>query len=102
MAEDANGSEKREKDTTRLEAFSDGVFAIAITLLALELKVPHLESGDGHVTPAAVASGRLNQRPGYFAFVASFFTVRVVWVHHHTVFSLGRSAKPPLPLAHAS
>jgi uncharacterized membrane protein len=99
MAEDANGSEKREKDTTRLEAFSDGVFAIAITLLALELKVPHLESGDGHVTPAAVASGLLNQWPSYFAFVTSFFTVLVMWVHHHTIFRLVRCSDATLLFA---
>src|SRR5258708_6918603 len=80
--------ERREKETGRLEAFSDGVFAIAITLLALELKVPHLESGDGHLTAGALAAGLASQWPGYFAFLTSFFTVLVMWVHHHAIFRL--------------
>ncbi len=64
-----------EKETGRLEAFSDGVFAIAITLLALELKVQHFEAGQ--VTGAAVVSGLAHQWPSYFAFVTSFFTVLI-------------------------
>ncbi len=76
-----------ERETGRLEAFSDGVFAIAITLLALELKVPHFESGSD-VTPAALASGLARQWPSYFAFFTSFFTVLVMWVHHHAIFRL--------------
>jgi uncharacterized membrane protein len=77
-----------EKETGRLEAFSDGVFAIAITLLALELKVPHSESGQ--VTPATVLSGLAHQWPSYFAFITSFFTVLIMWVHHHAIFRLVR------------
>jgi uncharacterized membrane protein len=75
-----------EKETGRLEAFSDGVFAIAITLLALELKVPHFEAGQ--ITAAAVISGLTHQWPSYFAFITSFFTVLVMWVHHHAIFRL--------------
>jgi len=88
-----------EKETGRLEAFSDGVFAIAITLLALELKVPHVESGEGPVTTAAVAAGLAHQWPGYFAFVTSFFTVLVMWVHHHAIFRLVRGADVTLLFA---
>ena len=73
-----------EKQTARLEAFSDGVFAIAITLLALELKVPKLEGGA--VTNSALADALGSQWPGYFAFVTSFFTVLIMWVHHHLIF----------------
>jgi uncharacterized membrane protein len=76
----------REKETGRLEAFSDGVFAIAITLLALELKVPHFGTG-GDMTAQLIA-GLDGQWPGYFAFVTSFFTVLIMWVHHHAIFRL--------------
>ena len=70
-------------DTTRLEAFSDGVFAIAITLLVLDLKVPReIAEGPslGHVL--------LAQWPGYLAFVTSFLTILIMWVNHHRMFTL--------------
>lgn len=75
-----------EKQTARLEAFSDGVFAIAMTLLALELKVPHFAPETGEPASIALAKSLASQWPGYFAFVTSFFTVLVMWVHHHTIF----------------
>jgi uncharacterized membrane protein len=74
----------QEKETGRLEAFSDGVFAIAITLLALELKVPH------GATSKELAAQPVNEWPSYFAFVTSFFTVLLMWVHHHSIFRLVR------------
>jgi|HubBroStandDraft_5_1064220.scaffolds.fasta_scaffold465692_1 uncharacterized membrane protein len=73
-----------EKQTGRLEAFSDGVFAIAMTLLALELKVPH----PAERTSAALASALAHEWPSYFAFITSFFTVLIMWVHHHVIFRL--------------
>jgi uncharacterized membrane protein len=81
--ETAHAAEKPERQTGRLEAFSDGVFAIAITLLALDLKVPH-------VTPSSpdLASALAAQWPSYFAFITSFFTVLIMWVHHHLIFRL--------------
>ena len=86
-----------EKETGRLEAFSDGVFAIAITLLALELKVPHIEAGQ--ITSTAVISGLAHQWPSYFAFITSFFTVLIMWVHHHAIFRLVRRADVTLLFA---
>jgi uncharacterized membrane protein len=64
----------------RLEAFSDGVFAIAITLLVLDLHVP------------APGSGRLGHEllanwPSYAAYVISFFTIGIIWINHHAAFS---------------
>jgi len=79
---------KPEKQTARLEAFSDGVFAIAITLLALELKVPHFTAEAGEPTSVALAKSLASQWPSYFSFVTSFFTVLIMWVHHHTIFRL--------------
>jgi uncharacterized membrane protein len=77
-----------EKNTSRLEAFSDGVFAIAITLLVLELKVPHLASGAVEPTAAALRDSLAVQWPAYVSFVTSFFTILIMWVHHHAVFRL--------------
>jgi uncharacterized membrane protein len=74
-----------EKETGRLEAFSDGVYAVAITLLALDLQVPKLGNA---ATPAAVATALLAQWPSYLAFVTSFFTVLIMWVNHHAMFKL--------------
>jgi len=73
-----------EKETGRLEAFSDGVFAIAMTLLVLELKVPHPATVSSRAFSAALAA----QWPSYVSFITSFFTVLVMWVHHHVIFRL--------------
>jgi uncharacterized membrane protein len=66
--------------TNRLEAFSDGVFAIAITLLVLDIHVPEPGSGDlGHEL--------LAQWPSYAAYVISFITIGIIWINHHAAFS---------------
>ena len=64
----------------RLEAFSDGVFAVAITLLALNLAV----AGPGHGT---LASQLANHWPAFLAYLISFFTVGIIWVNHHALLS---------------
>ena len=71
-----------EKETGRVEAFSDGVFAIAITLLVLDLKVPRLGDQPAGNLLRALAS----QWPTYLAFVTSFLTILVMWVNHHRLF----------------
>ena len=68
-----------ELDKARLEAFSDGVFAVAITLLALDLTV----AGPGHGTLAHQLSDRW---PSYAAYVVSFFVIGITWVNHHALF----------------
>jgi uncharacterized membrane protein len=73
------------KDISRSETFSDGVFAIAITLLILEIKVPPLESIH---TPGDLWHALIKLWPSYFAFVFSFGTILVGWVNHHRVFSV--------------
>jgi uncharacterized membrane protein len=57
-------------------------------LLALELKVPHLSAEGGQSTAAALAASLSSEWPSYFAFVTSFFTVLIMWVHHHVIFQL--------------
>ncbi len=88
-----------EKETGRLEAFSDGVFAIAITLLVLELKVPHLSENGAEPNPAALEAALLRQWPSYLALMTSFFTVLIMWVHHHIIFKLVRRADATLLFA---
>jgi uncharacterized membrane protein len=78
-----------EKETGRLEAFSDGVFAIAITLLVLELKVPHVAEGE-RASIRGLSTSLLRQWPSYVALLTSFFTVLIMWVHHHAIFKLTR------------
>jgi len=68
--------------TGRVEAFSDGVFAIAITLLILEIRVPHAGVQDG------LWAGLLALWPSYIAFVLSFFVIVVMWVNHHELMRL--------------
>jgi uncharacterized membrane protein len=68
-------------DTGRIEAFSDGVFAIAITLLALEIKVPQVH-GEESLLSALGA-----QWPSYVAYVVSFLVLGIMWANHHTLFS---------------
>jgi uncharacterized membrane protein len=72
-----------EKETGRLEAFSDGVFAIAITLLVLELKVPDVGTVGG--SPLELGKALLRQWPSYVGLITSFFTILIMWVHHHAI-----------------
>jgi uncharacterized membrane protein len=71
-----------EKETSRFEAFSDGVFAIAITLLILDLKAPEL--GDA-ATNAQLFKALIHQWPNYIGLVTSFFTILIMWIHHHAL-----------------
>ncbi|GAC1355958.1 MAG: TMEM175 family protein [Herpetosiphon sp.] len=74
-------------ETTRLEAFSDGVFAVAITLLALNLGVPSVkELHEGFGLVAAL----LAQWPVYLAYTLSFLSILIMWVNHHGLFRLIR------------
>lgn len=82
------------REAARLEAFSDGVFAIAITLLALNLKIPSAES----TPPGTLLAALLDQWPVYLAFGTSFFTILVMWVNHHNLFTLIRKTDHPFLL----
>jgi uncharacterized membrane protein len=78
-----------DRETTRVEAFSDGVFAIAATLLVLEFQVPKL--GDD-VTPKSLLVSLIALWPSLLAFIVSFLSILVMWVNHHGVFDLVRAA----------
>ncbi len=77
-----------EKETSRVEAFSDGVFAIAITLLILEIKVPRIETA---MTNGQLLNSLLNLWPSYFAFILSFSAVLIMWINHHGFFKYLRT-----------
>lgn len=82
MAADTRGN---GSETARVEAFSDGVFAIAITLLVLDLKVPR------DLAPTASLTGALlRQWPSYFAYLTSFLTIGIMWLNHHRLYTLIR------------
>jgi TMEM175 potassium channel family protein len=68
-----------DKETGRLEAFSDGVFAIAITLLILNIEVPPLDEG-------TLAEAILKQWPAFLAYGVAFLTILIMWVNHHALF----------------
>src|SRR5579875_2666259 len=70
--------------TGRVEAFSDGVFAIAITLLVLDLAVPPLEESRQEGLWAALG----HEWPSYLAYLVSFFVVGIIWINHHTMLTL--------------
>jgi len=79
----------RRWETGRTEAFSDGVFAIAITLLVLDLAVPEsafhdLWHGIGH------------EWPGYLGYATSFLTIGAIWLGHHGIFRRLRYANGPV------
>ncbi|HLY87004.1 MAG TPA: TMEM175 family protein [Gaiellaceae bacterium] len=76
--------------TARLEAFSDGVFAIAATLLVLEFAVSRDRNLD-------LSGQLLHLWPSYLAYVTSFVTIGIIWMnHHHTVSLLGRTDRTML------
>lgn len=69
-----------EKETIRVEAFSDGVFAIAITLLILEIHVPEFEEGE------SLFSALAHEWASIVAFFIGFFTILICWINHHFMF----------------
>ena len=80
-------------DTTRLEAFSDGVFAIAITLLVLDLRVPPHRPGQ------SLSSALGHEWPSYGAYLVSFAVVGIIWINHHSVFRAVRQVDRPVLFA---
>ena len=80
-----------EKETSRVEAFSDGVFAIALTLLVLGIKVPETVETFSNET---LYRALLKLWPSLFAFVLSFFTVLIMWINHHGFFKYLKKISP--------
>jgi len=72
------------RESGRLEAFSDGVFSIAITLLILEIHVPTGQDA----APGALWPALLRLWPSYVAYVISFGTILIMWLNHHALFKV--------------
>jgi uncharacterized membrane protein len=79
------------ESSSRVEAFSDGVFAIAITLLILEIRVPHGEHG--------LRAELLALWPSYVAFLMSFAVILIMWVNHHELLRMVRGVNYPFLFA---
>ncbi|MEO6700152.1 MAG: TMEM175 family protein [Jatrophihabitantaceae bacterium] len=75
--------------TGRLEAFSDGVLAVAITLLVLDL---HADAQ----APDGLASQLRHEWPSFAAYILSFFIIGVIWVNHHALFGLADRVDRPV------
>ena len=70
------------KETGRIEAFSDGVFAVAITLLVLNIQVPSPLPPDNNLIRSL-----FRQWPVYLAFLTSFATIGIMWINHHRLYT---------------
>ena len=75
----SDGRGPRLSESNRVEAFSDGVFAIAITLLVLELAIP--------ATSGEFTEDLRDEWVSYVAYLAAFANIGVLWIGHHTVFT---------------
>jgi uncharacterized membrane protein len=76
-------------DKNRLEAFSDGVIAIAITLLIIEVHVPEVEEG-------GLGRALAQQWPSYAAYLVSFAVIGIIWVNHHRIMAYVARVDRPL------
>lgn len=77
-----------EKETGRLEAFSDGVFAVAITLLVLTIKIPGVDVPAGQLpNDTRLWSALLSEWPMLAAYTTSFATIGVMWLNHHRLYT---------------
>jgi uncharacterized membrane protein len=77
------GSVNQDNDTSRIEAFSDGGFAIAITLLVIEIGVPHL---GGEPEGTTLFGALVDRWPSYLGYVISFLVIGTIWANHHNRF----------------
>jgi uncharacterized membrane protein len=80
------------KSLIRLETFSDGVFAIALTLLIVEIKIPPTNSIH---SPNDLINALIHKWPSFFAFLLTFGGILVQWVLHHNIFNyLDKTSRP--------
>ena len=83
-----------EKKTARLEAFSDGIFSVAITLLAIEIGISEYEGA----TNLDLWHRILEKWPEYFTYFNSFATVLLIWIGHNKIINQVRVASQVIQL----
>ncbi len=81
-----------------MEAFSDGVFAFAMTLLVLGLRDPTIDSAGSSIQGLSLLQGLLGEWPAFLAFGISFTTILVNWINHHNLFTYVRRIDGPFML----
>jgi uncharacterized membrane protein len=77
-----------EKNTARLEAFSDGIFGVAITLLAIEIGIDNFKGA----TNISLWESIIEKWPEYFTYFNSFATVLLIWMGHNKIFKMIKEA----------
>jgi len=85
---------KKEFQLERLILFSDAVFAIAITLLVIELKVPEIEKAE--LTEKSLLQALGHMMPKFFGFIISFMFIGIYWTVHHRLFGYVINYTPKL------
>lgn len=85
--------DERGRELARVTAFSDGVFAIAMTLLVVSLTIPNIQTGDVDEKLRRFLSDEWGQLLGY---ALSFYVIGKFWMAHHRLFRSVRFASPPL------
>jgi uncharacterized membrane protein len=80
--EETAGARDAVKETARIESFSDGVFAIAITLLVLDIHVPEFKAGE------TLIQSLYAEWPSILALLIGFFTILICWINHHYMFRM--------------
>jgi uncharacterized membrane protein len=84
---------RKQFQLERIILFSDAVFAIAITLLIIEIKIPHFEE---HPTQQQLSSALLHKLPEFIGFIISFAVIGQFWTNHHRLFGYIKDYTPGL------
>ena len=84
---------RKQFQLERMILFSDAVFAIAITLLIIEIKIPHF---DDAITQQQLANALLKKLPEFLGFILSFVVIGQFWISHHRLFGYIMDYTPKL------